>query len=74
MLHKILLEVAFSWSSLSSKFGNDKIKASLLSPNGNDIDGKGIKPDYEVDLGEEYVNNPVRENDAQLQYALDLLK
>lgn len=45
-----------------------------LTPSGNNIDGEGIKPDYEVDLGEDYANNPIRENDAQLQYALDLLK
>ena len=45
-----------------------------LTPVGSNIDGEGIKPDYEVDLGEEYATNPTRENDTQLQKALELLK
>lgn len=45
-----------------------------LTPNGNSINGKGIKPDYEVDLGEEYKNNPTNDNDNQLQKAIEILK
>lgn len=45
-----------------------------LTPSGKNIDKEGIKPDYEVELGDSYKNNPIKENDAQLQKALDLLK
>lgn len=45
-----------------------------LTPSGNNIDGEGITPDYEVDLSDEYENNPTKENDSQLQKALELLK
>ena len=45
-----------------------------LTPSGNNIDGEGIKPDYEVDLPEDYGTNPTRDNDSQLQKALELLK
>lgn len=45
-----------------------------LTPNGNSINGKGIKPDYEVDLSEEYKNNPTNDNDNQLQKAIEILK
>lgn len=45
-----------------------------LTPNGNSINGKGIKPDYEVDLSEEYKNNPTNNNDNQLQKAIEILK
>lgn len=45
-----------------------------LTPNGNSIDGKGVKPDYDVDLDENYKNNPIIENDNQLNKALELLK
>lgn len=45
-----------------------------LTPAGNNIDGEGIKPDYDIDLAEEYNNNPSRDNDDQLQKALELLK
>lgn len=45
-----------------------------LTPSGKNIDKEGIKPDYEVKLGDSYKNNPTKENDAQLQKALDLLK
>ena len=41
-----------------------------LTPSGKNIDKEGIKPDYE----DSYKNNPTKENDAQLQKALDLLK
>ena len=45
-----------------------------LTPSGNNIDGEGIKPDYDVDLSEDYTNNPTKENDTQLQKAIELLK
>ena len=45
-----------------------------LTPSGESIDGKGVTPDYEVELGEDYINNPTRDNDVQLQKALDTLK
>ena len=45
-----------------------------LTPSGKNIDKEGIKPDYEVELGDSYKNNSTKENDAQLQKALDLLK
>ena len=45
-----------------------------LTPSGKNIDKEGIKPDYEVELGDSYKNNPTKENDVQLQKALDLLK
>ena len=45
-----------------------------LTPSGKNIDKEGIKPDYELELGDSYKNNPTKENDAQLQKALDLLK
>ena len=45
-----------------------------LTPSGKNIDKEGIKPDCEVELGDSYKNNPTKENDAQLQKALDLLK
>lgn len=42
-----------------------------LSPKGNWIEEKGITPDYEVKLSEEFINNPIDENDNQLQTAID---
>lgn len=48
--------------------------AYWLSPKGNNIDGKGIKPDYEVKLNEIFYEEPKIENDNQLQKALELLK
>ena len=45
-----------------------------LTPNGNSIDKKGVKPDIEVELSEDYKNNPTIENDNQLQKALELLQ
>ena len=44
-----------------------------LTPSGKNIDKEGIKPDYEVELGDSYKDNPTKENDAQLQKALDLI-
>ena len=45
-----------------------------LTSKGNSINDVGIEPDIEVDLGEEYFNNPSIENDNQLQKAIELLK
>ena len=45
-----------------------------LTSKGESIHEKGIKPDYEIELGEEYKSNPIMENDMQLQKAIELLK
>ncbi len=46
-----------------------------LTSNGNSINDVGISPDVEVDLGEEYLNNPLdKKNDAQLQKAIEVIK
>lgn len=45
-----------------------------LTPKGKWIDGKGVSPDYEVSLSDDYLNNPIEDNDSQLQKALKLLK
>ena len=45
-----------------------------LTPEGNNLDGEGIKPDYDVDLTEDYANEPTDENDTQLQKAIEILK
>ena len=45
-----------------------------LTPLGNWINNIGIEPDYEIELGNEYYINPTKENDNQLQKALELLK
>lgn len=44
--------------------------AKWLRPNGECIDGVGIKPDITVDLNENYLENPVKENDNQLNSAI----
>lgn len=44
-----------------------------LTPKGNWIHKKGVEPDYEVDLEENYFENPTDENDTQLQKAIDVL-
>ena len=45
-----------------------------LTPAGDSIDGKGIDVDYDVTLDSVYFENPIFENDNQLQVALDYLK
>lgn len=45
-----------------------------LTPNGKNIDKEGITPDYDVYIGDSYLNSPTKENDMQLKKALDLLK
>ena len=44
---------------------------SWLSPNGVWINEVGVEPDIEVELGEEYYNNPADETDSQLQTAIN---
>lgn len=44
-----------------------------LTSKGKLIDGKGITPHYEVDLDEKYYNEPITDNDNQLQKAIELL-
>ena len=44
-----------------------------LTPEGNWINEKGIEPTDIVELNEEYYENPVIENDNQLQKALELV-
>ena len=45
-----------------------------LTPKGKWIDGKGVSPNRVVQLTEEYLTNPIPENDLQLQTALDFLE
>ena len=46
-----------------------------LTSNGNSINDVGIDPDVEVDLTEDYLNNPLdKKNDAQLQKAIEVIK
>ena len=44
-----------------------------LSPKGNWINDIGVEPTYIIELAQEYTNNPTKENDNQLQKALDLV-
>ena len=44
-----------------------------LTPNGNWINEVGVKPDAEVDLDEKYLKEPTKENDNQLQKAIEVL-
>lgn len=44
-----------------------------LTPKGNWINEKGVEPTLKVELSDDYVNNPIEDNDNQLQEALDLL-
>jgi carboxyl-terminal processing protease len=45
-----------------------------LTSKGKSINGVGVKPDYDIDLPEDYYSNPTLENDTQLQKAIELLK
>lgn len=45
-----------------------------LTSKGVEVDGVGIDPDYEVQLSDEYYEDPTDENDDQLQKAISLLK
>jgi carboxyl-terminal processing protease len=44
-----------------------------LTPKGNWINGKGIAPTIKVELNDKYFSEPTKENDNQLQTALDAL-
>lgn len=45
-----------------------------LTPQGNWINKKGVEVDIEVEMNEEYYNNPNDDNDNQLQKALEYLQ
>ena len=47
--------------------------AKWYMPNGKCIDEIGITPDINIELSEEYKNNPVEENDNQLNEAIKVL-
>lgn len=44
-----------------------------LTPNGKSINGKGITPDFDVDIGSEYYNSYSVDDDNQLQTAINKL-
>ena len=44
--------------------------AKWYMPNGECIDEKGIEPDIKIELSDEYKDNPIEENDNQLNAAL----
>lgn len=44
-----------------------------LTPNGNWIEGKGVTPTEFIELDEKYYNNPIKENDNQLNKAIELV-
>jgi len=44
-----------------------------LTPSGKSIEGEGINPTVEVNLDEKYYDNPTKENDLQLQKAIELV-
>lgn len=44
-----------------------------LTPNGNSIDGVGVDVDTEVELSSKYLEDPIEENDDQLQTALSII-
>lgn len=56
-------------SGASIKYTTEK----WLTANGNSINEKGVAPDVEVELSEDYINNPSDETDNQLQMALDVI-
>ena len=44
-----------------------------LTPLGNSINEVGVTPDYVVEINESYLKEPIRENDNQLEKAIDLI-
>lgn len=44
-----------------------------LTPKGNSIEENGISPTVEVEIGEAYYNEPTKENDLQLQKAIEVV-
>lgn len=61
-------------SVLSDKTMIKYTTANWYTPNGDSIDGIGLTPGIAAVLTEKYVENPIDENDEQLQKALSLLK
>lgn len=57
-------------SGTSIKYTTEK----WLTSKGKWINKKGVKPTIKVTLGEEYVNNPGYDTDAQIQKAIETLK
>ena len=57
-------------SGISIKYTTEQ----WLTSKGKSIEGKGIKPDFEVQLNDEYHNKPTFNNDNQLQLAISKLK
>lgn len=47
--------------------------ARWFTANGDCIDEVGLVPDVEVELSEEFINNPIEENDNQLNEAIRIL-
>lgn len=45
-----------------------------LTPRGNSIDGVGVGVDLEVEFDSSYYDNPIDENDTQLQAAIKMIK
>ncbi len=45
-----------------------------LTSKGNWIDKQGIDVDYDVELTDKYLSNPIDENDSQLNKAIEILK
>lgn len=45
-----------------------------LTPKGNSIDGVGVNVDLDVEFDSNYYNNPIDENDTQLQAAIKMIK
>ena len=45
-----------------------------LTSKGKSIDGEGIEPDVEVELSDDYKEDATRENDNQLQKAIEVIK
>ena len=65
------VQTAYSLSDGSSlKYTIEK----WLTPKGKWIDGKGVSPDKNVLLTDEYLLNPTTKNDLQLQSALEFLE
>ena len=48
--------------------------ANWKTPNGNNIDGVGINPGINAELGSKYLEEPSYENDGQIQKAIEFLK
>lgn len=44
-----------------------------LTPKGNSIDGVGVDVDRDIELSDQYLKNPIEDNDNQLQEALKMI-